>query len=393
MSIYFHNAHLISPDLDIEGAGVIVNHGVVSDIVLPGEAAPGDCERVNVDGDYLMPGFFDIHTHGCANYDFCDGSEEGLRTIAASRLTQGVTSFLGTTLTLPEPALAKAITLARDYMKHPTGAKIPGIHLEGPFFTAECAGAQNQEYLRKPDIGLVERMNDIYHVYKVSYSLELDTSQTFLRQLVSRGIMPSVAHSAATYEDFRAACALGMKHMSHFCNVMTPLHHLHFGLVGGGMLHKDVFIEMICDGIHLCPEMIRLLFEVKGCEHIMLITDSMRAAGMPDGVYELGGLPATVRNGCARLANGRVAGSTLLFYKGLQRVKKLTELPLSQLVKTTSWNQARSLGITGIGKIERGFNADFVKMNAALEPIQVWLDGRPVWTNEQKNDTTKGISQ
>ncbi len=145
------------------------------------------------------------------------------------------------------------------------------------------------------------------------------------------------------------------------------------------MLHKDVFIEMICDGIHLCPEMIQLLFEVKGPDHIMLITDSMRAAGMPDGVYELGGLPATVKDGCARLANGRVAGSTLLFYNALRRVRTLTELPLAQLVKTTAWNQARSLGIRGLGKIKRGFCADFVRLDCDLTPVATWVDGTLKW--------------
>lgn len=379
----FTNAHVISPDLDLAGASVLVNtKGIVEDVLLPGEQLPSDCMTIDVQGQLLLPGFFDIHTHGCANFDFCDASPEGLRKIAANRLSQGVTSFLGTTLTLPEEELAASLRVAKEYMKKPTGAKIPAIHLEGPFFTAECAGAQNPDYLKTPDIGLVDRMNAIFPVAKVSYSLELDTEQRFLRQLVERGIMPSVAHSFAKYEDFRNACSLGMKHMSHFCNVMTPLHHLNFGLVGGGMLHKDVFIEMICDGIHLCHEMIQLLFNVKGVERIMLITDSMRAAGMPDGVYELGGLPATVKDGCARLANGRVAGSTLLFYKALQRVRKLTELPLAQLVKTTGWNQARSLGIPGIGKIARGFNADFVQMDESLVPVKTWLDGELAWSRE-----------
>lgn len=379
MKTLYTNAHVISPDLDISDAAVLVENGAILDIILPGEQQPWDCQVIDIQGDYLFPGFFDIHTHGCANYDFCDATAEGLRKIAVNRLSQGVTSFLGTTLTLPEEQLAASIRIAKEYMANPCGAKIPGIHLEGPFFTAECAGAQNPDYLKMPDIGLVERMNEIFHVHKVSYSLELDTSQEFLRELVKRGIMPSVAHSFAKYDDFRNACALGMKHMSHFCNVMSPLHHLNFGLVGGGMLHKDVFIEMICDGIHLCPEMIQLLFEVKGADRIMLITDSMRAAGMPDGIYELGGLPATVKDGCARLANGRVAGSTLLFYKALQRVRKLTELPLKELVKTCAWNQASSLGIEGIGKIARGFSADLVRLDSSLTPVEVWVDGVSKW--------------
>ncbi len=370
------NAHIISPDVEYTSGAVKFENGAITAVYPDSAGLTG----LDLGGKYLMPGFFDIHTHGAGGSDFCDGTVEAVRTLARHKLTQGVTSFLGTTMTLPGDETAAAIRCAREYMeKHHDGAKIPGIHLEGPFFAPECAGAQNPAYLQQPDIGFVERMNEIMPVKKVSYSIELDKDFAFAKALAERGIMPAAAHTAATYEEFKTASAYGLKHLSHFCNVMTPLHHLRFGIVGGGLLHKDVFLEIICDGVHLCPEMIQLIFEVRGCDHVMLITDSMRAAGMPDGEYTLGGLEVVVKDRCARLKTGPVAGSTLLFHDGLRHVRNLTGLPLKELVKTTSWNQARSLNIPDIGKIEPGFRADFAILNRDLQPVSTWVDGRELW--------------
>lgn len=383
MQTLFVNAHVISPDVDCPDAAVLVDNQQIRDLFNAGEKLPPADQVVDLDGRYLLPGFFDIHTHGCDSHDFCDGTPDAVRAIAKHKLSQGVTAFLGTTLTLPEEELARALQAAQLYTtKHRDGAKIPAIHLEGPFFVPEGAGAQNPAYLKTPDIGLVQRLHAIYPVAKLSYSLELDPHCDFVRQLLQLGVMPSAAHSLADYALFKQACFLGLKHMSHFCNVMTPLHHLKFGLVGGGLLHRDVFVELICDGVHLCPEMIQLLFMVKGCDQIMLITDSMRAAGMPDGDYSLGGLPVVVREGCARLRTGQVAGSTLLFHEGLKRVRNLTGLPLSQLVKTCAWNQARSLNIPGMGKIAPGFHADLVVMDHDLNPNQTWVDGQKRWQKQ-----------
>ena len=385
MKTVFRRAHVVSPDVDLPEATVMAEGSVITGLSLPDEAFPGsehhsgsgEVAVVDLAGDLLLPGFFDIHTHGCAGHDFCDATPAALAALSRHKLTQGVTSFLGTTLTLPEERLEDVFAQARAFSRgNQEGADLPAIHLEGPFIAPDCAGAQNPAYLRRPDMGLVESLAALFPIAKVSYSIELDEDLSFVRQLVARGIVPAVAHSQATYEQFQRSRLLGLRHMSHFCNVMSPLHHLHFGLVGGGMLHQDMFVELICDGVHLCPEMIQLLFEVIGCERIMLITDSMRAAGMPDGDYELGGLPVTVRDGCARIANGRVAGSTLLFHQGLQRVRRLTQLPLAQLVKTTAWNQARSLGFTDRGKIAPGFRADLVRMTPELEPKQVWVAGQ-----------------
>ena len=157
---------------------------------------------------------------------------------------------------------------------------------------------------------------------------------------------------------------------------MTPLHHRDIGLVGAGLLHDEVFIELICDKVHISPDMIKLIFKIKGPEKVMLITDAMCAAGLKDGEYNLGGLPVIVNDGAARLAsNGALAGSTLLFYKGLKNIYEITGMPLKELIKTTSWNQARSLGLDNLGKIEPGFYADILILNDDFSPEKVFVDG------------------
>lgn len=376
MKTLIKNARLVSPGLDIEGASVLIEDKLISGVRLKEDPEPSADLVVDAEGKMLTPGFIDIHFHGRSGFDFCDGTEEAINVIAQKKLEEGVTSFLGTTLTVGESELTQALTVMAKYAGKGGGAKILGAHLEGPFFNPDCAGAQNPDFLKPLDIELVKRLHSIFPVKKVSYSIELDGAMEFTRQLVDMGIMPSCAHSSAKYGEFKKICEAGLKHMTHFCNVMTPLHHLDIGLVGGAFLHKDVFVEMICDGVHLCKEMLQLLFEIKGPERIMLITDAMRGAGMPDGEYDIGGMKAILRDGCARLESGAVAGSVLLYFKGLRNVYETTGLPLKDLIKTVSWNQARSLGLANLGKIEPGFIADILILNDDFSPETVFVDGK-----------------
>ncbi len=375
MSTLLTNCHVVSPDVDLSGAALVLADGLVQNVLPAGQTLPSADAVHDLGGKLVMPGFLDIHCHGRGGADFCDGTYEAFATIGRGKLAEGVTGFLATTLTVGIAQLEATFAAAAEYQRRPTGARLLGVHLEGPFINPACAGAQNPAFLRLPDLELVDRLHAICPIRKVSFSPELPGGLEFARGLVERGIMPSGAHSAADYSQFLAARAAGMRHLTHFCNVMTPLHHLRFGMVGGGLRYPDVLVEIITDGIHLCPEMIELIFAVKPCDSIMLITDAMRGAAMPDGDYELGGLPVNVVGGKAQLADGTVAGSTLQLHRGLQRVRDLTGLPLSELVKTTGWNQARSLGLAGFGQIEAGAKADLVVLDETLEPVQVWLDG------------------
>ena len=300
------------------------------------------------------------------------------------RLADGVTGFLATGLTRPESDLAEMCRCAERYKAKGAGATCLGVHLEGPFFNAAMAGAQNPAYLKDPDIGFVERLHAISPVRKVSFAPELPGAEEFVRGLVRLGIVASGGHSAADYDTFERARAAGMTHLTHFCNAMMPIHHLRPSMVTGGLLADDVYVEMICDGVHLSDPMIRLIAKAKGPDRMMLITDSMSAAGCPDGIYSLGGLRVRVADGCARLADvpydpnavvSNVAGSVARFDACFRRYARVTGLPLAEAIKATGWNQCQSLGIPDRGKVEPGFVADLVVLDAGLNPVTTYVNG------------------
>ncbi len=377
MSLLLKNCHLISPDQNFKGSSILVDKGMIQRIYAEGDALPAADQLIDVCGAMTMPGFIDVHCHGKSGVDFCDATDEAMETIGIDKLKEGVTSYLPTTLTLPEDLLARSLQTAANYTKKGVkGCKLPGVHLEGPFINPKCLGAQNPEYVREPDIEMVKRLNAIYPVKKVSYAVEMPRGAEFAAELISAGILPSCVHSAAKYADFKKAYDHGLNSLTHFCNQMTPLHHRDIGLVGAGLLHQEVYIEMICDKLHLCPDMIKLVFSLKDINHIQLITDAMRAAGMPDGESSLGGLPVIVKDGAARLAsNGALAGSTLQICDALRNVYEITGLPLEQLVKTTSFNQAQALGLEKVGKLAPGYCADIVILNDKFKVSSAFVDG------------------
>jgi len=378
MKTLIRNCRIVSPGMDIPAGNILLENNRITAVGIVPEKETDLV--INGQGLIAVPGFIDIHSHGRSNHDFCDGTPEAFAAIGRSKLQDGVTGFLATSLSVSEDDLRNLCRQAEWYKKNvPDGASLLGIHLEGPFFNPPCAGAQNPAFLQQPRIGLVEELNAISPVKKVSFSPELPGGLEFTRQLCEHGIMPSGGHSEADYECFEAARQAGMKHLTHFCNVMTPVHHLRFGMVGGGLMADDVYVEMICDGIHLCDQMIRMIARLKGPERMMLITDAMRASGMPDGEYSLGGLPVVVKDGCARLTTGQVAGSTLRYHNGLKRLVRLTGLPLSEAVRCTSLNQAESLGLGKRGKIEKDFIADIVLLDENLDVRMTLVNGIVRW--------------
>ena len=377
------HAHVISPDVDLPDASVRVRDGRIAAVGSDLAPEPGE-KTVDLHGQYLAPGFIDIHTHGRSGHDFCDLTDTAFDVMGRDRLADGVTGFLATGLTRPESDLAEMCRCAERYKAKGAGATCLGVHLEGPFFNAVMAGAQNPAYLKDPDIGFVERLHAISPVRKVSFAPELPGAEEFVRGLVRLGIVASGGHSAADYDTFERARAAGMTHLTHFCNAMMPIHHLRPSMVTGGLLADDVYVEMICDGVHLSDPMIRLIAKAKGPDRMMLITDSMSAAGCPDGIYSLGGLRVRVADGCARLADvpydpnavvSNVAGSVARFDACFRRYARVTGLPLAEAIKATGWNQCLSLGIPGRGKVEPGFVADLVVLTADLQPVTTYVNG------------------
>ncbi len=377
MSILLTNCHIISPDYDAENVSILIEGEKIKQLYPDSSVLPEADEIINAQGQMVVPGFIDVHCHGRSGFDFADATQEAIDTIALDKLKEGVTTLLPTTLTLGEEQLAAALETAAAYVRSgKKGCKIPGVHLEGPFINPNCLGAQNPDFVRLPDIEEVKRLAKIFPVCKVSYAIEVESGTEFASQLLAEGITPSCVHSAAKYADFKKAAKHGLKNLSHFCNQMTGLHHRDIGLVGAGLMNEEVFIELICDTLHICPDMIELIFSLKDTEKIQLITDAMRAAGMPDGEYSLGGLAVIVADGAARLkSNGALAGSTLEVCTALKNVAQITGKPLSELIKSTSWNQAQSLGLEKHGKIEPGYFADIVFLSDDFKPTKVFVNG------------------
>ena len=376
-------ARVVTPGRDLGVVDVRIENGLIADVGDGVTRREGE-EVVEADGLTLLPGFVDIHSHGRGGADFCDATDAAFDTIGRGKLSDGVTGFLATGLTRPEEDLAEMCAAAERYKKRCCGAVCLGIHLEGPFFNAEMAGAQNPAYLKKPDAAFVKRLNAISPVRKVSLAPELDGAESCIRELAACGITTSGGHSAADYSTFERARNAGMTHLTHFCNAMMPIHHLRPTMVTGGMLADDVLVEVITDGVHLSDPMIRLIAKAKGPDRVMVITDAMCAAGKPDGMYSLGGLRVKVEKGRATLADvpydpkavvSNVAGSVALFPDCFRRWVRLCGFPLHEAIKAAGYNQLRSLGITDRGEIAPGQAADVVLVDESLTPRKVLVGG------------------
>ena len=392
MGLSIRNATVVTPGRKPVVATVVVEGDRIASV---GGAASTDA-AIDAAGLYLLPGFIDIHSHGRSGADFCDLTDAAFDKIGHDKLADGVTGFLATGLTRPESDLAELCRCVERYKSRQSAPSTEhrelstcfGVHLEGPFFNPSMAGAQNPDYLMKPDAAMVKRLHAISPIVKVSLAPELEGAEACIRELAESGIVVSGGHSEADYETFERARAAGMTQLTHFCNAMMPIHHLRPTMVMGGMLADDVFAEIITDGVHLSDPMIRLIAKAKGPDRVMVITDAMCAAGEPDGLYSLGGLRVRVEKGRATLADvpyapkavvSNVAGSVALYPQCFKRYVAASGLPLEEAVKATSYNQCVSLGIPDRGEIAVGKVADLVLLDQNLNPQLTVVSGKVMW--------------
>ena len=377
MTLLITNAHLVSPERELQHAAILCQDGAIAAVIPQGQPLPAADETYDATGNLVIPGFIDTHFHGGMGVETTSPDPKAIRTIGEAKVSEGVTSICPTTLTLSEDDLATSLRNIEAYRQAPTGAKVIGTHLEGPYINPECIGAQNPAYLLKPDIAEVLRLNAISPVALITYAIEVEGAVDFTAELVRRHIVPSCGHTNATMAQFKLGQEKGLARLTHFCNQMTKLHHREIGLVGAGLYCDDVYVEMICDKIHLCPDMIRLAFKAKPIDRILLITDCMEATGLPDGDYQLGGLAVVVSNGAARLAsNGALAGSTLQFNIALRNIVEEVPRPLPELIRTTSLNQAENLGLERLGRLEPGYIADIAVLDERFAVAATFIDGQ-----------------
>lgn len=366
------NAKLFLDGKFVDGS-LTVENGVITAIGPAG--IPAD---VDAQGKYLLPGFVDIHTHGAMGEDFSDGKADGMPTMSRYFAAHGVTSFLATTMTLKEETLTPAMHVIRDFHRPADGAKCAGIHLEGPFLSYAKRGAQAAENLHKPDAAMFHRLNEASGnmVRLVTVAPEEEGGISFI-EAVSKVCTVSVGHTTADYDTAMAAYKAGASHATHLYNGMPPLHHRDPGVIAAAF-DSGATVELICDGLHIHPAVIRATHQLFG-SNLAIISDSLRCAGMPDGEYELGGQPIEVKNGRATLLNSdTLAGSTSNLLEELQNVVSFG-LPLEEAITAVTLTPARAIRMDDkIGSLAVGKCADLVLLNSDLTLDSVYVDGTKI---------------
>lgn len=361
------NFNIVQADLSVCGEKIdTIAHDLTGD------------DSIDLSGCLIAPGFVDVHIHGCAGSDTCDGTREAIAKMAGCLIQQGVTSFCPTTMTVSLPQIEAALSAAQDcYENPPEGASVRGINMEGPYISANRRGAQKAEYVRKPDWREFQRLYDGCGgiVKLVDIAPECEGGGEFIDH-VSKFCNVSLAHTEVNYEQAMESFRRGITHVTHLFNAMNGLHHREPGAVGAVFDDNTVRAEIICDGFHIHPAVLRTAFRLLGEDRSVIISDSMRAAGMPDGVFELGGQKVNVKDGWARLADGTIAGSTTNIH---QEVKNLIGfgVPLRQVIKSATINPAREIVAENeIGSIEVGKQADLVVMDANWNLVSVIKSGK-----------------
>ncbi len=351
--------------------------------ILPENESSGKADQeqeISLNGAYVLPGLVDIHTHGNSGHDFSDGSGEGLVSMGKYMASHGITSFLPTSITLPYDRLETAFQTAAEYMKNPPddGARVLGVHMEGPYFSEKKKGAQNSAYLKLPDTDgfrkLQEQCGGIIRI--VDVAPELDGAKEFVRAAAETARV-SVAHTDASYEDAAIAFDAGASHVTHLFNAMPPVHHRRPGVIGAACERDNAAAELICDGLHVHPAVIRMAFKLFP-GRICLISDSLRCCGMPDGVYELGGQSVTLKDGQARIADGNLAGAAANLYEDLVNAIHFG-IKVEEAVLAATLNPARQAGMDDeIGSLETGKKADFLVCDEEWNLQQVYIGGRRI---------------
>lgn len=383
-SLLIENAHVYGPTADWAPGWLWAEAGRIRALGrgqpprLPD--APG-LRRLDAAGQDLLPGFIDLHVHGAVGHEAMDADRDGLWAMARFYAEHGVTGFLPTTWTATGAAILRALRCVADCLGPvPGGATILGAHIEGPYLNPERCGAQDVNLIRRADLAEAGAWLETGVVRLVALAPEYDDNLALLDECVRRGLTVSAAHTDATYEQMRAAVGRGLRQATHTFNAMRPLGHREPGTVGAALALPEIACELIADNIHVHPAAIKLLVEAKGLAGVILISDAVRVAGLPEGDYSLDDRVVTVRDGAVRLANGALAGSTLTLDRALRNLRAATGRPLAELWPAASLNAARAIGLSAAkGSLEAGKDADLVLLGGAGQVCLTVVGGEIVY--------------
>ncbi len=374
-NIYVEDKGVINTNLAIDG----------NKIAYIGDDKSLITEVINLPDDaIIVPGFIDQHVHGAAGSDAMDGTEKDLENIANALASEGTTSFLATTMTQSNENILKAMSAVKNYkaVSPDTGARVLGVHLEGPFISLKHIGAQPKEYVVSPSVSVFDEYNSASGnaIKVVSLAPEEAGADELIAHLSKNGIVASAGHTDAGYNDIEKAVKLGLKNVTHTYNAQKGVHHREIGTVGSAMTFDDLNCEMICDLIHLSAPAIKLLIKNKPHDKVTLITDSMRAKHLDDGISELGGQKVIVKNGEARLENGALAGSILKMNDAVKNVVTACGVSFTNAIDFATANPAKNLGVFDtIGSIKVGKIADFAVLNKDFTVNMTIRDGKVVY--------------
>ncbi len=384
--LWFGHGRVVLPDEILEDSSVLVRDGKIAAV---GKECPASAERIDAHGDYILPGFIDIHLHGGGGADFMDMDPDAFRQAMYAHCAHGTTALVPTSMTCPDGQLLEMIDVFLDVLSHPmTGPELLGLHLEGPYFSAASKGAQPVTEQRIPKEEDLERIiaHAQGHILRWDAAPELDGMEVFARVMKKHGILASVAHTAANATTAMWAFDLGFSHMTHFYNAMTTFHKenriVHAGTIEAAYLRDDVTIELIGDGRHIPKESMQLAYRIKGPDRIALITDAMRAAGTDVKESVLGplegGVPCVILDDVAQLTDlSSYAGSISTMDRDLRVAHRDYGLPLPHVSRMLSLTPARLCGCADrLGSIAEGKDADLVLMGPELQVEQVYVKGR-----------------
>jgi len=375
------NGRIVMPKIVLENKALVIEAGKIVDIA---DVVPVGAEIMDAKGLIVAPGFVDVHIHGSMDADVMDGTRSAIKTISSGIAQHGTTSFLPTTMTMHRKDVYRSLEVIRSLQgKMLIGAEVLGAHLEGPFINVKYKGAQNEAFVVAPDYEWIKDFSDVIKL--VTYAPEMDPDFGFTKTVKAEtDVVLSIGHSDASYELASKAIEYGCSHMTHLFNAMTGLHHRDPGVVGAALMH-DVFTELIADKVHVNEHLFQFLRDNKGADRVILITDSMRAGCMKNGVYELGGQDAYVKDGVARLADGTLAGSVLTLNQAVRNFYESTDATLSEAIQMASLNPATSINVSDRkGSLEIGKDADVILLDDEFNCHLTFVNGEVVYNGKDE---------
>ena len=346
--------------------------------------------RLDATGCTILPGFVDVHIHGGQGHDAMDATHEALAEMARFLAGCGTTAFMPTTMTAPHHEICAAVanvashTTARNAQTPMEGARILGVHVEGPYISSKFPGAQPASAIRPPNLAEFRELLAAGPVRMITLAPEVHGAHELIHEALAHDVTVVVGHTNATYDECEAAIALGATQSTHTYNAMSGLHHRRPGTLGAVLSNDCVYAQLIADNIHVHPAAINILARNKGIDRTVLITDAMRATGLPEGEYDLGGQAVTVQDGACRLADGTLAGSILTMDRALVNFMAATGLSLSDAWPATSRTPAQSIGLAHeIGNIAVNFRADLVLLDDKQTVVATIIDGQVAYLRDE----------